>query len=456
MFTMQWWIICVSTLGIFPLIAYSFQAQYNGDQVLQFIPADSEQVEFLRQLVENEWIDLWKPQFPEGIQPQGEVHARIPASSLDTVKGELKERALQYSILTQNIQDLLDRQIQSEDKQRFNSRAHEYTKYHPMEEIYHWMEQMKENYKELVTQHLLGVTYEKRPMYYLKISRKSDRPKKIIWMDCGIHAREWIAPAFCQWFVREVLETYTADPNTDRFLEHIDFYILPVLNIDGYVYSWLKDRLWRKSRSPCANSTCFGTDLNRNYDAKWCSIGASRNCCSTIHCGSAPESEPETIAVAGFIRKSLPDILCYLTIHSYGQLILIPYGYTNTTASNHEEMMRVGKKAADALEQKHGTKFKVGPSSLILYYLSGSSQDWAGDLQIDFNYMIELRDNGTYHFILPENQIQPTCEETMAAVTTIIEHIYDKHFPNAAPAVVALWWGVLTSCFLSMYFVNLL
>ncbi|GCB63606.1 hypothetical protein scyTo_0009686 [Scyliorhinus torazame] len=157
-----------------------------------------------------------------------------------------------------------------------------------------------------------------------------------------------------------VLETYTADPNTDRFLEHIDFYILPVLNIDGYVYSWLKDRLWRKSRSPCANSTCFGTDLNRNYDAKWCN------------------------------------------------------------------------------------------------YLSGSSQDWAGDLQIDFSYTFELRDNGTYHFILPENQIQATCEETMAAVTTIIEHIYDKHFLNAAPAVVALWSGVLASCFLSTYFVNLL
>lgn len=23
-------------------------------------------------------------------------------------------------------------------------------------------------------------------------------------MDCGIHTREWIAPAFCQWFVKEV------------------------------------------------------------------------------------------------------------------------------------------------------------------------------------------------------------------------------------------------------------
>lgn len=38
----------------------------------------------------------------------------------------------------------------------------------------------------------------------LQISQPSANHKKIIWMDCGIHAREWIAPAFCQWFVKEV------------------------------------------------------------------------------------------------------------------------------------------------------------------------------------------------------------------------------------------------------------
>lgn len=25
-------------------------------------------------------------------------------------------------------------------------------------------------------------------------------------MDCGIHAREWISPAFCQWFVYQASE----------------------------------------------------------------------------------------------------------------------------------------------------------------------------------------------------------------------------------------------------------
>lgn len=33
----------------------------------------------------------------------------------------------------------------------------------------------------------------------------------------------------------------------------------------------LQDRLWRKSRSSHNNGTCFGTDLNRNFNVAWCS-----------------------------------------------------------------------------------------------------------------------------------------------------------------------------------------
>lgn len=68
----------------------------------------------------------------------------------------------------------------------------------------------------------------------------------------------------------------------DRF----DWVIFPVMNPDGYIYSWKKvsgyflslydplsnivlfhkDRLWRKNRQPNPDSLCNGTDLNRNWD----------------------------------------------------------------------------------------------------------------------------------------------------------------------------------------------
>lgn len=37
-----------------------------------------------------------------------------------------------------------------------------------------------------------------------QLGKKSSVNKPAIFMDCGIHAREWISPAFCQWFVKEV------------------------------------------------------------------------------------------------------------------------------------------------------------------------------------------------------------------------------------------------------------
>ena len=49
-----------------------------------------------------------------------------------------------------------------------------------------------------------------------------------------------------------------------RLLTAVDWYIIPLLNPDGYEWSQTKDRLWRKNRRPPpGNSSCAGVDLNR-------------------------------------------------------------------------------------------------------------------------------------------------------------------------------------------------
>uniref|UniRef100_A0A452HMB0 Peptidase M14 domain-containing protein n=1 Tax=Gopherus agassizii TaxID=38772 RepID=A0A452HMB0_9SAUR len=327
------------------------------------------------------------------------------------------------------------------------------------------MYQIKESSSELVTQHYLGMTYESRPMYYLKVSQPSNKAKKIIWMDCGIHAREWISPAFCQSFMKE---NYKTDPKIKSFLQNLDIYILPVRNIDGYIYSWTTERLWKKSRSALVNGTCFGTDLNCNFNGSW---GSN----SLTFCGTGPESEPETKAVARFIEKRKSDVLYFLTIHSYGQYILTLYGYKTDLASNHQDLVRqrnhapcqckglrlhelcflsfsnvqveAAEKAEVTLKEKHGTNFTVGPTSLVLYKNSSSLRDWAHMIGIPFFYTFELRDKGAYGFILLPDQIQPTCDETTTAVMTIIEYVNQKYFPNSAVAVTSgslwLWLIVL-------------
>ncbi|NXN93051.1 CBPO Carboxypeptidase, partial [Rhinopomastus cyanomelas] len=384
------------------------------DQVLYIVPETLQQVQHLQHLCNTIPLDLWKPLLPEEITTGENLHIRVPAPLVQEVKDRLDQHMISYKVLIPDVQKLVDQSMpRKRSSPRQVPRDYVYTRYHPMKEIYQWMVEIEKNNSELVTQHYLGNTTENRAIYYLQISQPSTKSKKIIWMDCGIHAREWISPAFCQWFVKEILQNYKSNPKISRFLQNLDLFVLPVFNIDGYIYSWEKDRLWRKNRSPYKNDTCYGTDLNRNFNSSWGTVGVSYNCSSEIFCGSRPESEPETRAMAQFFNKKKSDILCYLTMHSYGQYILTPYGSTTMPPSNSEELMDVAEEAAAALMGKYGTSYKVGSTSLILYSNSGSSRDWAHMIGIPFSYTFELRDNGTHGFILPPDQIQPTCEETM-------------------------------------------
>ncbi|XP_047211715.1 carboxypeptidase O isoform X1 [Girardinichthys multiradiatus] len=322
---------------------------------------------------------------------------------------------------------------------------YDYYKYHPMDEISSWMAQMEKDHPDVVTIVDYGKTYENRTISLLRIGLKTEAKKKAIWMDCGIHAREWIAPAFCQYFVRQILQTYKTDAKMETMLTNMDFYVTPVLNIDGYIYSW-KDsstRLWRKNRSPGPSGDCYGTDLNRNFDANWGTVGVSFNCSSNIYCGRGPISEPEAQAITYFVGSRKEDFLCFLTIHSYGQLLLVPYGHPDFTASNYDELMKVGRGAAEAILKVHGKNYTVGTSPDVLYANSGSSRDWARMQEIPLTFTFELRDNGTYGFKLPENQIQPTCEEAYSGALHIITYAHDKTFNGAAATAAATLWTML-------------
>ena len=76
----------------------------------------------------------------------------------------------------------------------------------------------------------------------------------------------------------------------------VTWIIYPLLNPDGYAYSWNVDRLWRKNRRFNQGSTCIGVDLNRNYDINWMEEGTSSNPCSNTYGGTESFSESESQA----------------------------------------------------------------------------------------------------------------------------------------------------------------
>uniref|UniRef100_A0A8D0DXG7 Carboxypeptidase B n=1 Tax=Salvator merianae TaxID=96440 RepID=A0A8D0DXG7_SALMN len=393
------------------------------EKVFRVIPHNQEQLEVLSNLAKHMQVDFWHPDSIAQVKLGTTVDFRVEADRCSEAEHLLQLSGLNYGVLIDDLQATLDAQFDN----HVRSSGHHYEKYNNWETIEAWTADIANENPGLVSRLQIGTTFENRNMYLLKVGKPGVN-KKGIFMDCGFHAREWISPAFCQWFVREAVRTYGKETIMTELLDNLDFYVLPVLNIDGYVYTWTKSRLWRKTRSVNAGSRCNGTDPNRNFDAGWCTVGASKNPCDETYCGSAPESEKETKALADFIRKNLSTIKAYLTIHSYSQLLLYPYSYTYDVTKNNVELNTIAKATVKELGTLYGTKYSYGPGASTIYPAAGGSDDWAYDQGIKYSFTFELRDTGRYGFILPESQIKPTCEETLIAVkyiaSYVLEHLY--------------------------------
>ena len=139
-----------------------------------------------------------------------------------------------------------------------------------------------------------------------------------------------------QYLVHHLLTNYGKDAQVTQMLDTVEFLVVPVLNMDGYEYSWNVNRLWRKNRRENGRFGGFGVDLNRNWNAHWDDEnGASRSPLSETYKGPSVASEPEVQAITKLILQN-PRIIAGIDFHAYSQLILRPYGHTYD-ASPHEK-----------------------------------------------------------------------------------------------------------------------
>ncbi|XP_043966380.1 carboxypeptidase B2 isoform X1 [Gambusia affinis] len=413
----------------FDLLLQTGQCTKISGQVLSITPNTQEQVDILKNVSTQYQTGLWQPISPQNIKEQTQVHLYVPGNISETVRNLLQRHDITHEVMLPNADEIIEMQMRNESGDP-RSGSTFYYRYHTLEDIYDWINRTTHDYPDKVKAILVGSSNEKRPLYALKLSLNNRPNKKAVWIDCGIHAREWISPAFCLFFVHYSLSFYNLNTEMTQILDNMDFYVLPVMNPDGYKYTWTKDRMWRKNRSPQKGTSCVGVDLNRNFDANWCTTGASPDPCTEIYCGPFPESEPESQAVANFLRSHKESIQIYLSIHSYSQMLIIPYSCTEDEAENHSELYEMVKTAADNIKRYYRNIYTYGAGAQIIYLAPGGSDDWAYNLGIKYSFTFELQDRGRYGFLLPPSHIQGACNEALLAVKTIAMKVMEK--PQAA------------------------
>ncbi|XP_014800916.1 PREDICTED: carboxypeptidase A2-like [Calidris pugnax] len=398
---------------------------FVGDQVLRIKTRNEEEVKQLQLLesLEHLELDFWINPSTAALP----VDVRIPANNVQAVKAFLESQGIEYSILIEDLQAVLDEEKQemaySQQRER-SSNSFNYATYHTLDDIYAELDHLASEYSSIVSKHKIGESYEKRPLYVLKFSTGgSNRPA--IWLDAGIHSREWVTQASAIWMAKKIASDYGKDPSITSLLNKMDIFLLTVTNPDGYVFTHTTNRMWRKTRSRNPGSVCIGVDPNRNWDAGFGGPGASSNPCSDSYRGPSANSEVEVRSVVNFI-KNHGNIKAFLTLHSYSQLLMYPYGYKCTPPADYAELDALGKAAASSIRSLYGTTFTVGSICTTIYQASGGSIDWSYDYGIKYSFAFELRDTGRYGFVLPASQIIPTAEETWLGLKKIMEHVRDN------------------------------
>ncbi|XP_059112529.1 carboxypeptidase A1 [Peromyscus eremicus] len=417
----MWKLLILSVL----LEAVFGNENFVGHQVLRISAADEAQVQKVKELedLEHLQLDFWR----DPVRPGIPIDVRVPFSSIQSVKVFLESHGINYEIMIEDIQTLLDeeqKQMSAFQARALSTKTFNYATYHTLDEIYEFMDLLVTENPQLVSKIQIGNTFEGRPIYVLKFSTGgTNRPA--IWIDTGIHSREWVTQASGVWFAKKITEDYGQDAAFTAILDNMDIFLEIVTNPDGFAYTHKTNRMWRKTRSRTQGSLCVGADPNRNWDAGFGLAGASSNPCSDTYHGKFANSEVEVKSIVDFVTNH-GNIKAFISIHSYSQLLLYPYGYTSQPAPDKEELDQLAKSAVTALTSLYGTKYKYGSIIDTIYQASGSTVDWTYSQGIKYSFTFELRDTGLRGFLLPASQIIPTAEETWLALLTIMDHTF-KH-----------------------------
>lgn len=327
-----------------------------------------------------------------------------------------------------------------------------------------------------IQQHQIGTTTENRPIYAYQIGDTDDQKlsggrEGSVLINGGIHAREWQTPEATTAFMEYLYNNQNDQFIADYILHNINFVVIPVLNIDGFLQtqrfpesvtntkeSPRDGRMRRKNMRDVDDdlTTEFnnlgGIDLNRNNNPYWAtSTQSSSSVDSIVYHGTSAASEPETQALKmGAVLAGEDRLRLYIDTHSFSLIYLSHY--TNNTARNdlNNRLALIMRAANDYKYRYSASRSGSGIGSTDEYF-ANTYQALSYTLEIEpLSSSSEYGGFGFSHdgFILPNSEVQRMREETTSATMSGLYAIADIPFLQSieitrinsqVPDIVANW-----------------
>lgn len=406
--------LLVSTLALFALFGDP-AAPWDGVSLVRVQSEDPAVLAAVRELAVDEWSERTAIGAPIDI-----ALAQSDLGILELLTGEYELLATDLGVLVQAEQTrLASRSISPPLFADGHLDPEFFAEFRNLEELEQAWTEIALASPELISRKQIGVSYEGRELWAFEISTApADAPA--IFINFGQHAREWISPASATCFLSQLVDNYDADNQLQALFSQVRLYIVPLVNPDGFDYTWTDDRFWRKNRRPE-----FGVDLNRNWSVSWGEEpGSSSNPESGNYRGTGPFSEPETAAVRAF-AVGLPNLIAHVDVHSYSQLVLYPLSYLTKEVPETQGQARAwAEEQALLMSGLYGTEYLPLRGS-DLYPATGVAMDWSFEELGTMSFTYELRPGTDIEFpdgfVLPPEEILPTCDEASAGIMALLD-----------------------------------
>ncbi|OPX28800.1 MAG: hypothetical protein B1H09_07300 [Gemmatimonadaceae bacterium 4484_173] len=215
-----------------------------------------------------------------------------------------------------------------------------------------------------------GTSFQGRDLYFVRITNAPAGAPAILFTSLT-HAREpggnSVLIDWAQWLTTE----YGSDTMATFILNNAQIYIVPIVNPDGYEYNNPNGGNQRKNMNYTVPVASSGIDLNRNYSFMWGydDSGSSPDPYSETYRGESALSESETLAETQWIDSIQP--LGGFHYHTYGGLLLYPYGYNNSPTPHQSTFQ------GWAAQMTELNGYEYGRCGEILYDVNGDAVDWS-------------------------------------------------------------------------------
>jgi carboxypeptidase T len=211
----------------------------------------------------------------------------------------------------------------------------------------------------------------------------------------AIHARELSTSEMAWRWIDYLVDNYNVLPEVTALLDNQEIWVIPVVNPDGrdiVESGGASPFLQRKNADNSAGALCatpptvssqIGVDLNRNATFKWGGVGTSPFGCDQTYRGTGAASEPEQLALQTLFSQLFTDTRgpldtdiaslttrgALVTLHSYSNLTLLPWGWTTALSPNNAGLRSL------AFRMSYYNGYQTGTGPEILYGTTGTTDD---------------------------------------------------------------------------------